>query len=186
MMNGMPITMLSGTFGCPECGGTCGGKLHGALDYDIIKIGGKEYSANQIVDKQITANATTKLYKGTPGSGVIGEVKAGQVIGKVYSYVKASQSQDGRSWLMFDTGKDFFFVPNENASGNILKDQGALTLKDEIEKEKEEELLRTNPIEYYIKKYALKVLLIGGGIFIASQVANAAVRGFIDKKVSAK
>lgn len=190
-MNGMPITMLNG-LGCPDCGGTCGKKPvyglrgFGAVnDYDTIRIGGGTYTANQLIGKTILANKTTTLYNGaSKKSSVYGTVKAGQPIGKVSTYLKASQSPDGIAWLGFDGNYPFyFFVPDENASSSGLKDQGTLTINEEKKAENDAKLKAESPVEYYVNKYGTKLILIGGSIFLVTMIAKTAVKGFIDKKV---
>lgn len=149
--------------------------LGNVTDYDQIKIGGTTYSVNQIIGKTLIAKVDTKLYSGTRGTpSVVGTVKAGQPIGIVYSYLRPDQA-DGRSWLMFDSNGRFYFVPNEAASGTGLKDQGALTLKDEIKKEQEEEERRNDPFGYYLKKYGIPALLLGGGIYAVVQLGKTVI-----------
>lgn len=168
-MNAFALSGFSG-LGC-DC------QLGSVLAYDQIKIGGKTYSVNQIIGKTITASVDTKLYSNPYGQGrVVGTVKAGQPIGIVYSYFRPEQA-DGRSWLMFDNGTTSFYVPNEVASGTGLKDQGAITVADEIKKEQEEEARRNDPVGYYLKKYGLPVLLIGGGIYLAATYGKAFIQG---------
>lgn len=152
-------------------------QLGSATNYDQIKIGGTTYSVNQIIGKTLIAKVETKLYSGAKGTpSVIGTVKAGQPLGIVWSYLRPEQA-DGRSWLMFDSNGRFFFVPNEAATNTGLKDQGALTLKDEIKKEQQEEERRNDPVGYYLKKYGLPVLLIGGGIYLAATYGKAFIQG---------
>ncbi len=204
-MNGMPITMLNG-IGCAECGGTCGQKplsglqndlaiaranrrnffsgLGAVSDYDIIRVGGGNYTVNQVIDKTILANRQTKLYSSASlTSTTKGMVQAGKPIGKVYSYIKPSQSSDGNSWLMFEDGYlNFFFVPNENVSSEGLKDQGTLTVTQEKKAEEDAKLKDESPIEYYIKKYATKGILIIGGIIVAVALVKTTATGLINKK----
>jgi hypothetical protein len=165
----------------------CGCQQLGAvIDYDQIKIGGKTYTVNQIIGKTLIASVDTKVYSGTKGTpAVVGTVKTGQPLGIVWSYLRPEQT-DGRSWLMFEssyvpgTAAKVYYAPNEAASGTGLKEQGALTVKDEIKKEQEEALRRNDPVGYYLKKYGLPVLLIGGGIYLAATYGKA----FIGAKLS--
>lgn len=168
-------------------GCACQGNGMGAVsDYDQIKIGGKTYSVNQIVDKTLIAATDTKLYSNAKGSGtVVGTVKAGQPIGIVYSYLRPEQT-DGRSWLMFEKSyNNFFFVPNEAASSGSLKEQGTLTVSEEIKKEQDELLRKTDPVGYYLKKYGLPVLLIGGGIYLAATYGKEFIKGKLSQPKAA-
>lgn len=180
---GMPITMLNG-FGCAECGGTCASSLGAVNDYDVIRIGGSNYTVNQILDKTIIANKQTKLYSSAnKNSTVKGTVQAGKPIGKVYSYLKPSQTADGNSWLMFEDGYlNYFFVPNENVTSDGLKEQGTLTLKEELAKEEEQKKKESSPIEYYIEKYAFKALLIGGAIYLGGVLLQTGVKSALTRK----
>jgi hypothetical protein len=160
--------------------------LHGlgeVANYDQITIGGKQYSVNSIVGRgvSLTAAKATKIYAGTHGgSKVIATIKAGQQIGSPESYVRADQSADGNSWLMFYgsqtsviTGQNpnasgAFFVPNESVDPSQLKNQGVLTAEQEIKKEQEEKLKADNPVLYYAKKIALPAL-IGVGLIVVAK-----------------
>ena len=65
-----------------------------------------------------------------------------------------------------------------------MKDQGALTVAEEIKREQEEEMRRNNPVEYYLRKYGFKVLLIGGGIYVAVQLGKAFIAGKLSQPKS--
>lgn len=158
-------------------------QLGSVTDFDQIKIGGATYTVNQIIGKTLIAKVDTKVYSGTRGTPtVVGVVKAGQPLGIVWSYLRPEQA-DGRSWLMFEssytpgTAAKVYYAPNEAASGSGLKDQGTLTVAQEIKKEQEEEMRRNSPVEYYLRKYGFKVLLIGGGIYVAVQLGKAFIQG---------
>ena len=163
------------------------GSVGAVTDYDTIRVGGGTYSVNQIVDKSIRANKDTKLYKGSrTNSEVIGIVKAGDIIGRVYSYLRPDQTTDGKSWLMFEkTYNNFYYVQNEAANTSDLKDQGALTVKEEVKKEEIEKFKEESPVEYYIKKYATKVIIGIGLIVLASTVGRTLVTEGI-KKIGSK
>lgn len=177
----MPITMLNGfsgrTLGCP-----C--QLGAVSDYDVITIGGQKYSANQIVDKQIIASRDVVLYPSLHKDDGKFTVKAGQAIGTAFSYLLPSSANNptGKVALMFERGyNNFYWLKDDSAvSQAALKDQGTLTLKEEIKKENEALEKEADPIGYYLKKYGLPVLLIGGGIYLAATYGKA----FITAKLS--
>lgn len=186
-MNTIPVTMLNG-LGC-ACNNkpVMGFRGFGAVsDYDTITIGGKTYTVNQLIDKTIIAAKETKLYSNPSGKGtVVGTVKAGQPIGKVYSYIKPNNTtSDGRSWLMFDssTYNKSYYVPNEAASGAGLKEQGTKTVTEELKDEADKKLKDESPLEYYIKKYAGKIILIGGAIYIGSIIVKESFKAATKKK----
>lgn len=155
--------------------------LGAVADYDVIVIAGKTYSANQVLDKQLVAARDVKLYRGNDFNTPFSTVKAGQPIGKVYSYIKATQStgvRAGGPLLEFlDNAGRAYYVKDDNAiSTAILKDQGALTYKDELEKEKEELQKENDPFTYYAKKILLPGVLLVGGIYLAVQFGKEYIK----------
>lgn len=183
-----PITMLSGVsglnLGCScspsplgEGPGMRGVRLGAVSDYDIITIGGQRYSANQIVDKQIIASRDVTLYPSLFKDDGKFLVKAGQAIGTVFSYLLPSSKNNptGKVALQFERGyNQFYWLKDDNAvSQAALKDQGALTLTQEIKQENEALAKAADPVGYYLKKYGLPVLLIGGGIYLAATYGKA-------------
>ncbi len=159
-------------------------------NYDLITVGGKQYSANQIVDKDLTAASNVGLYSGSNFKTPFATIKAGQHIGKVYSYIKPSQQiADQRDYvgglLMFYTDPTFqsssnraYYVKDEAAiNQSALKDQGTLTANDENKIVQDEQAKANDPVMYYLKKVGLPVLLIVGGGYAAVQFGKA----FIDK-----
>jgi len=190
--------------GCPDCGGTCGQNsfsssnllrvgqktlfgLGAAADYDLIRIGGGTYTANQLLDKSIRANRDTKLYKHTSLTApIVGTVKAGEIIGKVYSYIKATEpGANGRSWLMFgDSFETTFYVPNELVSNTGLQEQGTKTVTQEVKEEQDAQKKQDSPTEYYLSKYGTKALLIIGGIVVAATIGKQLVSSALSKKTA--
>lgn len=146
---------------------------------DIVKIGGKFYSVDQLIDKVVTANVATKIYT-RPGGTLKGTIASNQPIGKVISYLRPSQTPDGRTWLQFENAYlDYFFVPDEAVSPQALKDQNVLTLEEQVKQEAEEKLKQESPLEYYISKYAGKVLLTAAVVWGAVELGKT----FIKQKV---
>lgn len=174
---------------CLGCAGGCAGscykqvKLGAVADYDIITVGGVKYTANQVLDKTVYAQRDTPIYVKGNFTKPAYTIKAGQPIGKVYSYLKPSDLTGGRSALMFYTSNNnAYYAFNEDVSSSSLKDQGALTLKEEVRLEEEERLKNENPTEYYIKKYGFKALLIIGGVVLAATFGKEAIKSMINKK----
>lgn len=144
---------------------------------DIVKIGGQNYSVDAILDKIVTAKVSTKIYS-RPGGNVVGTVAAGQAFGKVFSYLKPNSVlvPDGRTWLQFENANSYFFVPDEAVSPTVLKQQGVQTLEEQVQAEADEKLKQENPLEYYISKYAGKVLLTIGGIYLVAELGKAVIK----------
>lgn len=183
----MPITMLNGLAGRTTLGCACDAPpsvLGAVADYDIITIGGKQYSANQVVDKQIVASKDVTLYPSLFKEDGKFTVKAGQTIGTVFSYLlpSAKSNPTGRVVLQFERGyNQYYWLKDDRAVSTVaLKDQGSLTLTDERKAEAEKLEKENDAVGYYLKKYGLPVLLIGGGIYLAATYGKA----FITAKLS--
>jgi len=150
-------------------------QLGAVTDYDVITIGGKQYSANQVLDKSITASRDTKTYS-RPAGTVLGTIKAGQVIGNVFSYIKPTQAADGRGWLMFESSYNkYFYIPDEATSPKLLDQQGAKTVTQEIKEEQDAKAKEDDPISYYAKKLVLPGVLIVAGIYAVVQLGKTAI-----------
>jgi hypothetical protein len=156
-------------------------------NYDIITIGGVQYSANQIVGKTLTAQGDVPLFLGSNFTTPFTTVKAGQAIGQVYSYIRPDQqagiAAGGIGLLMFYTADNrAFYVKDEAAiSQQALQNQGTLTVSQENQIVQDEQAKANDPVGYYLKKYGLPALLIGAGIYTAVQLGKA----YIDKPKTA-
>lgn len=190
----MPITMLNGC-DCQKTEqavmwksfGRLGvGRLGAVVDYDVLKIGGVEYSANQILDRTLVAKTKTPIYMNSNWKTPAYYVQPGQVIGKVYSYMKPSADRGGRSGLLFynELGQAYYVLDESTIDTGSLKDQGAITVKQEVALEKEKEMRENDPVGYYLKKYGLPALLIIGGIVIVGGIARETVKEVVSKKLS--
>jgi hypothetical protein len=157
----------------------------GSLNTDTISIGGKLYSAGQIVDKTIVASRDVFLYPSLHKNEGRFVVKAGQPIGKVFSYLRPGQGSNptGRVVLMFERGyNQYFWLKDDNAvSTPALKQQGVQTLKQEVKEKQEEELKDKSPVEYYIKTYGPKLLLGVGVALLVVTVAKEFVKAKVNK-----
>lgn len=162
-----------------------GARSMGAIT-DIVTIGGNQYSINQILDKNIIATRDTQTYS-RPGGTKKSIVKAGQSIGQVYSYIKASSasSPDGRTWFQFDNGYlDYFFVPDEAVTATGLKDQGVMTVAEQVKAEADEKARIEDPIGYYVSKWLPRVLVIGGIIYLAGTYGKEFIKDKVLKKAA--
>lgn len=160
-------------------GCACSPPLGAVGDYDVITIGGKQYTVNQVLDKVLIAEKDVKVYSGAWDNSTVKYVtKAGNMIGHVYSYLlpKAGRSD---TWLMLQTGPStFVYVRNEAGAFDTtaLRDQGILTVKEETEKEAEENDRLSDPIAYYAKKLLLPVAIGGALIYVAVEVGKELIR----------
>lgn len=171
--------------GCPGCGGSCQ-SMNGVSDYDVVTIGGKQYTVNQIINKTIVANRDVVLYPSLFSDTGKFTVKAGQSIGKAHSYLLPSNKSNptGKVVIIFERGYNVnYYLKDDNAvSTKSLKDQGALTLKEEQEAEADRIKREADPLGYYLEKYALKALLIGGGIYLAAKYGTEFIKGKLAKQ----
>lgn len=167
-----PITMLNGVTG-NALGCACSAPLGAVIDYDVIIIGGKQYSANQIVDSNFVASKPIKLYRGTDFNTPFATIPAGQVIGKVDSYIKATQSTGIRAGgplisFLDSSGKSYYIKDDNAVSQAALKDQGTLTVAEEVKIEQEKADKENDPVTYYVKKLGMPVLIGGGIIYLVA------------------
>lgn len=187
--------------GCPECGGTCGSKnipimrlsngLGDVADYDQITVGGQRYSVNTIVDKTLYAGSDVKVYSKTATAPLTWTtpayvIKKGQAIGKVYSYLKPSADRGGKAALMFypksSLDSYYYVLDNDSIDTGTIKEQGGLTVAEEIKKEQEEKLRESDPLGYYIKKYGFPALGIIVGAIVLTSIGKEAIKGAISRK----
>lgn len=154
-------------------------QLGAVSDYDVIIIGGQTYSANQILDKNLIAKNDTLIYHGdlkTP----FRTVAAGNPIGRVYSYLRATGATGKNALMMYDnadyTGTPFYVLDESGGiDTSFLNDQGTLTVAAETKLQQDEAAKANDPAGYYLKKYGLPVLLIGGGIYLVAKLGSTLI-----------
>jgi hypothetical protein len=154
-------------------------------DSTIIVIGGVSYTANQVLDKTIIATKDVWLYPSLYREDGKFMVKAGQTIGKTFSWLgpESKSNPTGKVVLMFERGyNQYFWLKDDRAVSQVaLKDQGTLTVKEQVKQEQEAAAKEDSPIAYYIKKYGLPVLLIGGGIYLAANYGKTILQAKLAK-----
>lgn len=154
--------------------------LGAVSDYDIITIGGNQFSVNQIIDKTLIAQGDVKVYTGAYDNAPVKYItKAGNPLGKVYSYLNPNPNigngiARSDSWLELQTGTNtFVFVRNESSlNTTALIDQGSLTVSQEVKQEQDAATKDADPIAYYFKKLAMPVLIGGGLIYAVVQLGK--------------
>jgi len=157
--------------------------LGAVADYDIIVIKGKQYSVNDILDKQFIATAPTKVYTSAYDNATVKyTTQGGQSLGKVWSYLKPTTGRSG-TWLQLEVAPynpsnptaGYVFVPADSADPSSLKQQGVKTVEEVLKDEAAQKEKDESPIFYYIKKLGVPVLLIGGGIYIVTQLGKSVI-----------
>lgn len=141
-----------------------------------VKIGGKLYPIESLLDKSVYARISTPLWI-SPGNKSKYVINAGKYIGKVFSWVTRT---DG-IYLMFDWPKgsvylkDFplgsYYVKVSDIDEQTLKTQGA---KDTETQQKEEEKKNETTADK-ISKTVLKLGLGIAAIFAVGGLAKSAI-----------
>lgn len=177
----MPLRNSNSYLGC-----SCQQAPLGAVsDYDVITVGGQQYTANQILDKQLIARSSTPVYH-SDFKVPFRTVSAGQPIGVVYSYLKSTGTTGKSALMLYDnpqyTGTPYYVLNEAAIDTKALQDQGTLTVSQELQAEKDKLEQQNDPISYYLKKFGLPVLLIGGGILLAATFGKEFIKDKILKR----
>lgn len=136
------------------------------------------YKLKDIIDKPIRAIKTVNLYRNALDTATsFAEVKAGSMIGILYSIVNAKA---GRSidWLMFyDNNRKAYYVPVQTGTFDELdlKQQGVKTVEEQTKQEADKAKKDAGLLSYYIEKYIPYIL---GAIIIVP-----VLKSIIDKKL---
>jgi hypothetical protein len=155
--------------------------LGAVTDYDVIVIGGKQFTTGQLLDKNIIAAKDVVLYPSLFKEEGKFIVKAGQSIGRVFSYLKPDSKSNptGKIVLQFEReyNKYFWLKDDRAVSQQALKDQGTKTVEQEIKEEAEKAIRENDPVSFYLKKFGLPTLLIGGGIYLVATFGKEFIAG---------
>lgn len=115
------------------------------------------YRLKDIIDKPIRAKKNISLYRTALDTAQpYATVKAGSMIGVLYSIVnaKAGRSVD---WLMFyDSNNKAYYTPVKTGTLDevSLKEQGVKTVEDITKEKQKEEKKEAGLVSYYIEMYA--------------------------------
>lgn len=71
--------------------------------------------------------------------------------------------------------KSFYIASDSGVDIKTLETQGTQTLKQQIDAEKEKAEREQDPVGYYLKKFGLPLLLIGGGFYAAVQLGKSVI-----------
>ncbi len=155
--------------------------LGAVTDYDILVIDGVKYTSREIVDKQLIAAKDTPVYHSDLVT-LFRTVKAGQPLGKVYSYLKASAARPVSALMLYDnplyTGTPYYLRLDSTGAidRSFLKDQGAVTVQEQIKQDQAQAEKEADPLAYYFKKLAIPVLLTAAGIYVAVQFGKEYIK----------
>jgi hypothetical protein len=171
----------------PQYGLACPGEdckcnsLGAVSDYDLIRIGGRDYSASELYAKAPTifAQSDTKVYSGADFTKEKYITKAGNPLGKYYSYLKPTVNRP-KGWIMLQTGQNLFvYVPNEAIGSGAIANQGIKTAQEQLKEEAAAKEKENDPIFYYIKRVGVPLAIGLGVVYLVATFGKA----FIEKKV---
>jgi hypothetical protein len=129
------------------------------------------YSADQIVNKTLTARSQVDVFDRVPGNGgkKIAVVKSGYPVGVVYSWV---QDTDKSLWWQFKSSDgSWYYVKHASGIFDVtsLKQQGALTTLEKIEQEQNADKPWYAVLGETAQKAITNGLLILAGVVVAKE-----------------
>jgi len=158
--------------------------LGAVSNFDIVRIGGREYSVSELFAKAPTifANSDTKVYTSAFDNSAVKYItKAGNPLGKYYSYLKPGPNRS-KSWLMLETGPaKYVFVPNEVVGSRAIANQDVKTVTEQLQEESDLEQKDKDPILYYLKKVGLPLALGAGGIYLVGTLGKEVIKAKLTK-----
>jgi hypothetical protein len=131
------------------------------------------FSADQIIGKTLIAKKTVTVYDlpfYADGAKVLTQVRPGQSIGKVFSYVGGTPGKP-LNWQFEGAGGRMYYVPHVSSYFDVpaLRDQGTQTTAEIKEKQESENMSTGDKFAQYLKKSG-NVLLYGGLALVALNV----------------
>ena len=146
------------------------------------------YNAEQIIGKQLFAKKTIKIvgannvYEISP-SQEISTIKKGNVVGRVYSYIRGRNGINGAYngkiyWALEEkvNGKLVFVLHEQGAFDlDSLKEQGIKTEAEKEEEKKEEDKPFVEKIAENLGSGLKKIVIIGGIAFLVYKIGTFAI-----------
>lgn len=136
------------------------------------------YSLAQLVDKTFFGVKDIECKRSANDSAPVWyTVKKGQPLGKLYSWLNPSANRDS-IWLMFNDvyGKPFY-VKMETGKFSLSKliEQGAISVKEQIELEKQKEA-DSKKDGFDKTKEIATIALWGVGLFVGGNILNSIIK----------
>lgn len=126
------------------------------------------YSADQIIDKALFARVPVNVLRTAEDTAKpVYTAKPGERIGTVYAWLDVKPgTRKNLYWMFYDQNNKPYFVEHAEGRFNVddLKEQGAITVKEQIEADRKKNLSATDKITN-----ALKAAGIGLGIFLLAK-----------------
>jgi hypothetical protein len=128
-----------------------------------------QYSANQIIGKTLIAARPVQIKRtATDSAPAVFTVSAGNPVGVVFSYVAPGAGRSSIYWMFNDQYGRAYYAKHETGAFSLsaLKNQGAITVKEETELEKAASITTAD----FFKKYAKTALWVIAGVLVARAV----------------
>lgn len=127
------------------------------------------FTADQIIGKELFPFIITAYYRNPNNVKAAGTISAGNSAGIVYSWVK--DANGNLYWQFLDKNKKPYYIKHRTGLFDIeaTKKQGAKTVEEINQAQKDKQLFETNKVEYFIRKYGLYVL---GTFLLAAVIKN--------------
>lgn len=127
------------------------------------------FNADQIIDKTLIAKISIPITRyAEDDAPVVYNVKQGQPLGVVYSYLLPKQNRTNLWWQFKDSNNRFYYSEHKPGIYDIssLQQQGALTSAQQQAAAENAQLSTTDKIFKLVQKY----LLIGAGVFLLNSI----------------
>lgn len=133
------------------------------------------YSAEQIIDKTLIAARPVQIKRtAADSSPAVYTVATGQPVGKVYSYLSPGPDRTALYWMFYDANQRPYYVKHEQGAFSLsaLKDQGAITVKEETQAEQ----AKSETLTDFAKKYAKTALYVIAAVVVLRSVAPEIIK----------
>jgi len=127
------------------------------------------YSADEIIGKSLIAKVPIPIRRDAKDNApIVYTVPAGQNVGTVYSWLNVDANRSRLYWAFYDQYKRPYYAPHQQGYYDIssLQQQGAMTVKEQVEAEK----AKTETTGDIIQKNFKLLLFVGAAVIIAKSV----------------
>lgn len=134
-----------------------------------------QYSASQIIDKTLIAARPVQIKRtATDSAPAVYTVATGNPVGKVFSYISPGTGRNSLYWAFNDQYGRPYYAKHETGAFSLtaLKDQGAITVKEETALEQS----ASETTADFFKKYAKTALWVIAGVMVARAVLPELVK----------
>jgi hypothetical protein len=145
---------------------------------------GETFNAGEILGKSLVAKTTIPVKDSPLDNGkVLYTVPSGSTVGVVYSYINPKTGQSVLNWQVDIPNpsnpavRKYGYVAHGVGKFDVknLIIQGAESTDQKYKDEQDAKAKAADPVGYYLKKFGLPVLVIGGGIYLAATLGKAVI-----------